>query len=1133
MTALKSSPAALLGGALALCFWAGAAGAQTYTLVQGLDKFEGSTTAWHLLEKNGVVVADPAFKKIFEPYLDDSMPVFITTDSAWHAYHVLLEEGMQDVSRHLCASASEQAKSQGPDFNDLARFAAIGLALQDEMFRSSLPEDQQRLAKTLLAGKDEVRAEIGFPIWAPSFQAGGRRASTEWAGYVAAKKWYATVVFRLSDTRETRLALCLSWLIHQEQDLLQAWRQLSDPWDALLAPAQDGSVPLYWDSAVKILGANFTLAALLKNAAALQPRLAELLPQSRVNDQRLAADDAARFGEIIKGFRLLPPHWLPSEVCFQNTSDLRIPGLAIPSALDFFVASPALRSPAAEHALSAAEGVAAVEAVGKTAGGPLPESLYGRALRLLSTLQAPLPEGLAPALRSEAWADAQLWAQMGAWVELEHKGRVRRTVWVEEGAIVKPSAAVVAPYPEFFAGLGKLALDTAVTLEKAGIDEPFDSKTAALKLLESILVREGMGARTPEESERRAGLMEQFNQFWRRSLEPHQAEMEDNPPATQKLFNDLEALARRNSTQTAPSDADQEVLRSFFQERQTVPKLLREFAPFCDKLAGLARKHLEGTVPTEEDTKWMAEYGTTLAHFQSYSGTSADTPRDDFPIVNRLYSSQTHGAGVYAGLGRPQALYIILPYEGKLRLFRGAVMSYREFVRTNDNTLDDESWRTLARTGDVPPPPAFTRSFHAERDAAELIKSYVAASADQQGFKETAEALEELQSHVTDRDVPELIAALSKTLGGQPEPASDGIAAAIAKLHWEAYQRELLALLERNDGQDARAVAPILLQRPEGLDAQFLSTNLERAPAPARRVYCALLSRLPQTDQTCGVLLRALSDPVSAVRWQAATVLGAAAGNVPEKTAALLERLNDDNEYVTAAAVSALGQLDATNAASALLANLEERLQKPAPSFEDLQKQSEATRDIPSNPATEQPQTGPNGPPRLGGGRMGRAVGGLPMMRGDGSPARAALIEVLGDLHYQPAEERIFGLLDGPHAVSACKALKQLAPEKLARRLEDEACDKKADPQVRDRALLLLGSPPANSSAANLIPLLDDATVVPGRRVVAGREWRICDRAAATIATLLGRSVRITPVQPTDQRDQQIEQIRQALKAAY
>src|SRR5580658_6918269 len=97
MTALKSGLTALLVGALSLGFSAGAASAQIYTLVQGLDKFDGSTAAWHLLEKNGFVVTDPSFKQMSEPYLDDSLPYFITTESAWQAYQVLLAEGTVEL----------------------------------------------------------------------------------------------------------------------------------------------------------------------------------------------------------------------------------------------------------------------------------------------------------------------------------------------------------------------------------------------------------------------------------------------------------------------------------------------------------------------------------------------------------------------------------------------------------------------------------------------------------------------------------------------------------------------------------------------------------------------------------------------------------------------------------------------------------------------------------------------------------------------------------------------------------------------------------------------------------------------------------------------------------------------------
>ncbi len=294
------------------------------------------------------------------------------------------------------------------------------------------------------------------------------------------------------------------------------------------------------------------------------------------------------------------------------------------------------------------------------------------------------------------------------------------------------------------------------------------------------------------------------------------------------------------------------------------------------------------------------------------------------------------------------------------------------------------------------------------------------------------------------------------------------------------------------------------------------------------------MSRIPQTDRTRKTLLRALSDSAPAVRWEAATVAGADSEFARQKTAPLLEQLKDENEYVAAAAVTALAQLNATNAAPALLTNLEQRLQKPEAFVGELRQQMEAVRDFSLNPA-EPGQLMPNGQPRPNILRLtprARFAGGMGG-RLDESPVEPALIEALGNLHYQPAEERIFGLLDGPHAASAARALKQLAPEKLARRLVAEACDKQADASSRDRALLLLATPPANGPATELIPLLEDTTTVPGVRPLPGREWRICDRAAEAISATLGRPIRFSPGQTIEQRDQQIDQIRQSVKAAY
>src|ERR1039457_2841051 len=108
--------------------------------VNGIEAFGGSTAARELLGKNGFVVADPAFKQIFEAYIKSpqiegpsaanpmgrSLPSFITTDSAWHTYHVLLEEGVRQMeevesgrllefSRELLAIVSNQKDSSELD----------------------------------------------------------------------------------------------------------------------------------------------------------------------------------------------------------------------------------------------------------------------------------------------------------------------------------------------------------------------------------------------------------------------------------------------------------------------------------------------------------------------------------------------------------------------------------------------------------------------------------------------------------------------------------------------------------------------------------------------------------------------------------------------------------------------------------------------------------------------------------------------------------------------------------------------------------------------------------------------------------------------------------------------------------
>jgi hypothetical protein len=218
---------------------------------------------------------------------------------------------------------------------------------------------------------------------------------------------------------------------------------------------------------------------------------------------------------------------------------------------------------------------------------------------------------------------------------------------------------MVAPYPEFFSGLAKLTRRTAEAFEKAGLEQRFEVKAAASDLLELLKLSQDLSkVRDVKEFEKLSGKLEQLRQFQSRYYEKHRAEIENDRSrdAYKKLEMELEELARRCAESGTANESETETLRAFFECRQNIARLLNSFAPVCDRLAELAKKALTGQALTEDDAKWIKDYGVTLAGFHFYYGNSYEVPRDDFPIVTRVFSNPLTDSMLYAGLARPQAL---------------------------------------------------------------------------------------------------------------------------------------------------------------------------------------------------------------------------------------------------------------------------------------------------------------------------------------------------------------------------------------------------------------------------------------------------------------------------------------------
>lgn len=697
----------------------GIAAERPYDLKQahGMSLFHGSAEAAKLLERQGFVVAAPEYWQIFEPYLESDLPVFVTPDTAWHTYHLLLEEGVKEMergqssrlrefSRALLNAARAQLSTGVPEFSAIANYASIGLAFQDPAQRESLDASQMRLFASLTNGTTPVDAPIGFPLSPVEFRPQSfYTESAELSDFYRARTWYANVDFRLSSERETLLALDLSWLVENDAKLLKLWSQLSDPYDAFVAPPDDATVPVYTAAAKAVLAGQFGPATTRAGLGDITVKLQTLVPGPRINDQSLSPDEFSRFAKTTRGFRLLPTRQLPCGVCFQNTVEPRIHERFLPSGLDFMVASPVLRSTAATRALERQFGKAVLEAVQKADCPSMPSSLYGQSMELLAKLQERLPATAPAPLRTEAWGDLQLWMQLGAWAEQRHTWALYSKMGALTAGIHTPPPGIVAPYPAFFKGLAKLSRDSAKAFENIVADDRFDPKALAAELyrLELMSRNSYIGVSEQELQQLRPDL-DHFGRFIQQYYAAHQQQVTD----FRKLHIDLDEMLKRVSETGQANAEETKTLRMYFDCRQFAPPVLRRLARVCDELAVLAQKQLTGKPLTHNDADWLRGYGQTIAGLQGYM---ADTWPDEFPIISRIFHDQFHGAILYAGVARPQTLYIVLPHDGGLQLYRGAVLSYREFARPENQPLDDNFWRKLVQDGETPPPPPFTTSF--------------------------------------------------------------------------------------------------------------------------------------------------------------------------------------------------------------------------------------------------------------------------------------------------------------------------------------------------------------------------------------------------------------------------------------
>lgn len=646
------------------------------------------------LGQNGFVVAPGVEKEFFTLYEQaryDNQPVFVTSDSLLHVYHLLFDKVLRTAEvqhfipllRDLNAAVLAQADRQyqdlaGGPWGEAAQrtvaFVAVAARLLDPAV--AVPDYAVELAEAELALVEAADGMLPSPIF-PGLEngedytqyipRGHYTRSEDLQRYFKSMMWYGRMTFRLKTDdpevgkAETRMALLLVRALQDAQvngiPAMDSWLNLYSPTAFMIGRSDDLTALQYLDVIEAVYGVGSSLSE-LADESKLQEfiDLGYQLPAPQILGLVIMDTDdveATTKGLRFMGQRFVPDAYVFRQLIYRNVGTRENPR-PLPKALDLMAAMGSERAyrlldemgetqyenyPQQMEKMSA--WLASLNAYEWT------ETLYNAWLyNFYPLIEVPQPGNPAFMLTS-AWQDKQLNTALGSYAELKHDTILyAKQVYAELGGgppppPPEPPKGYVEPVPEFYARLAAL---TAMT-------------------------RQGLQDR---------GLLAE---------------------------DDLNSL-------------------------DTLETLVRA-------LQAIAEKELRGEPLTEDEYATIRFYGGQL---ENLTMAAADTEGD--PGARR-YMDEEPQAAVIAdvatdpasftvleeAVGRINAIYVVVPMvaaDGSpyLQVAKGGVFAYYEFPWPMNDRLTDEAWRTMLDDGSAPPPPAWTASFRVdEPEYQELSRS--------------------------------------------------------------------------------------------------------------------------------------------------------------------------------------------------------------------------------------------------------------------------------------------------------------------------------------------------------------------------------------------------------------------------
>ena len=630
------------------------------------DGFVFSQAQEELLTRNGFAVAPAEYREFFQLYEEAryaEIPIFITTDSVFHVYHLLFDKVLRTLEDErlqadlitltrgmLWAAQAQYEKLQGTTLEEPARrnvayFAVASRLLDPGTEIPQAVEEEVEAELALIEGHEGfvISPIFGYEEDYSQYVPRGHYTKTEHRQrYFKAMMWYGRINFRLKEREETSSALLMAQaLANTEIDGVPAseiWERIYEPTSFLVGVSDDLDIYDYHPLIEEVYGAIGNDPTVFADEEKLTEFIeaAKQLPPPQINSMLVwiwEDRDEATQGFRFMGQRFVIDAYIFQQLIFRNVGvigDARM----LPKGLDIFAAmgsGEAYRILAEmdethylnyDAQMSKVQGeIAALETDSWT------QNLYWDWLYSFQPLIEVKGAGYPAFMRNLAWTRKDLHTALGSWTELKHD-----TILYAKQA-----------YTELGGG--------PFELEVQGYVEP-----------------------NPEAYARLAAL-------------------------TRMTINGLEE-------RQLLSGVDKDSL-----ERLERILLL---------LKGIAEKELQGIALDEEEKDLITFYGgilegLTLAAADQEEGEGGRTfLEDEEAAVVADVATDPLGTVLEEGVGRIFEIYAIVDIEGRLYVTKGGVFSYYEFPWPMSDRLTDEAWREMLDTGQAPDRPYWTASFIAQ-----------------------------------------------------------------------------------------------------------------------------------------------------------------------------------------------------------------------------------------------------------------------------------------------------------------------------------------------------------------------------------------------------------------------------------